>query len=676
MTRPGPQPAALSIARIGLRPQKALGIALVVLILLLLSSLPIPQAGAGETDDTLLLNDGGQLIFWDRNPSQAAHVFASVVIVWRYDRVPSVWSSFVPGLSTDAFYLDTGDPLWVVSDGPQSIALPLEIVDAALLAEAFELLDERASAFTPLPTPVVVFLTASDAASRSTVAMGRGPDRTAAVAEALAELRTLWPASASVEWLKVDLVTGIEARSNLIGTPLGVDRSLFGIALDWDAGLAFLPEELVANALVDEDEVLRLANIADYLALGRRAAPPSALDPWAHGLPARFDFFRVEAVFTDGREAVPLYRGHRLFDETGPAVLLAAAEAAADYLTRSVLDDGRFVYIYRPDSDTVPDAYNIVRHAGTVYAMAELYGVSGDPDLRAALTRAIDYLVSQASAPCPAPLSGAPARCVFEDGRVKLGANALAVLGLVEYTAVTGDESYLPVIRELAEWIAGGVFADGRQVHFTTWPGGTILPSEVRFYPGEAMFALARLHKLDEDPRWLDVAEMIAHHIIEVRDAGLATDALPSDHWFLYGASELYPLRPDPLYLDHAMRMTLSVTSRQQLDPVFPDLLGSYGSTSSTNAATRSEGLCAAHGLAREAGLAADAARILAAVELGLGFQLQTQYRPEGVLYFRDPQRPLGGFHQSLTNLEIRNDYVQHNTSSLLCGARLLGDLP
>ena len=61
-----------------------------------------------------------------------------------------------------------------------------------------------------------------------------------------------------------------------------------------------------------------------------------------------------------------------------------------------------------------------------------------------------------------------------------------------------------------------------------------------------------------------------------------------------------------------------------------------------------------------------EAIRILDTLQLGVRFQLQTQFRPESVMYLDNPQRAMGGFHASLTDYEIRNDYVQHNISALL----------
>ena len=40
-------------------------------------------------------------------------------------------------------------------------------------------------------------------------------------------------------------------------------------------------------------------------------------------------------------------------------------------------------------------------------------------------------------------------------------------------------------------------------------------------------------------------------------------------------------------------------------------------------------------------------------------------------MYLNDPQRSLGGFRRSLTNFEIRIDYVQHNISALVALYRI-----
>ena len=47
-------------------------------------------------------------------------------------------------------------------------------------------------------------------------------------------------------------------------------------------------------------------------------------------------------------------------------------------------------------------------------------------------------------------------------------------------------------------------------------------------------------------------------------------------------------------------------------------------------------------------------------------FQLRCQLTPVSSLYLPRPDLAVGGFRRSLTNWEVRIDYVQHNLSALL----------
>ena len=154
--------------------------------------------------------------------------------------------------------------------------------------------------------------------------------------------------------------------------------------------------------------------------------------------------------------------------------------------------------------------------------------------------------------------------------------------------------------------------------------------------------------------------------MITVRD-NLADVELVHDHWLLYGLDELHRLRPDPIYVTHAARVALVIVEAQNRTTPYPDWQGGYFSPPRTTpTATRSEGLAAAYRILRDYGSQGSAGGLLEALRLGVEFQLQTQLREERVMYFDDPARALGGFTESLTDREVRIDYVQHNISSLL----------
>jgi hypothetical protein len=243
---------------------------------------------------------------------------------------------------------------------------------------------------------------------------------------------------------------------------------------------------------------------------------------------------------------------------------------------------------------------------------------------------------------------------------------------------VTGSQAYLPQAESMGRWILSIQGPDGEfLVHLLDIETNQRVDYVSEYYPGEALFALARLYRLDGDEAWMEAAERGARWLITVRDGGLSDDELPHDHWLLYALNEIYRFRKDPLFFDHAMRTAKAITRSQHLHPAYRDWVGSYYvPPRSTPTATRSEALYAAYQLARDFGTSEQADEFLAALRHGVLFQLGTQFGPESVMYLSDPARCLGGFHRELTNYEIRVDYVQHNISSILGLYSIESDTP
>ncbi len=528
--------------------------------------------------------------------------------------------------------------------------------------------------------PRMFFLSLANGFTPARVTSATGHGAAEAAARLRQEAATLLQDGFVPRWIKVDVVRDVHRRENIDpARPLRLERSLHGLAFERDLALAFLADEVVAHTLVNSDQKLRLKNVRKRR---RAAAWRQQLERLEKSKTLSLYRFSTASYFTDGQGLVPLYRGHRHFGEPSPEDLLRHAELAGDYLVRAVEASGRFVYSYLPKTDEAKETYNALRHAGTLYSMLELYQVTGDAALLAAAERALSYLRRELIGRCR--VGEAETACVVEDGEVKLGGNALAIIALAQHAAVTGErrpqstpldppKGTLPLIDDLGRWILATQGEDGEfKIHKQLHPGGEVTDFVSGYYPGEALLALVR--RPEPDVQWLDAAERGARWLINVRDRDVPVAELNHDHWLLYALSELHRLRPDPLYLEHATRITEAILgSQRQQDPPFPDWLGSYYTPPrSTPTATRSEGLAAAYLLARETGDARQAEALLDALRLGVRFQLQTQFLPEKVLYVRDPARALGGFHRTLTNFEIRIDYVQHNISALLALRRIL----
>ncbi|MEK6220853.1 MAG: hypothetical protein N2D54_01225, partial [Chloroflexota bacterium] len=474
------------------------------------------------------------------------------------------------------------------------------------------------------------------------------------------------------KWLKMDIVGDVSKIKNR-GNAFELERSLYGLAMPRKLKLAFLPEELIASSIIDSQQVLRTDYLADYLS--ESGNQYGGVSPSILVIEAETEFFRFKTIsqFTDGSITKALYRGHQEIGNYAIEDLLTAAVAGGDYLANNVYADGSFAYSYFPKTDVYSRDYNILRHAGTIFSLLQLYEVTEDPALLATAENAIGYLLHAIDI-CPHEVQ--PVGCVVEDGEIKLGGNGLALLALAKYIEITGERQTLGVMTLLAAWIEGSQNSDGEfAIHKESFPERSPIDFISQYYPGEAIFGLTQLYALDGNSKWIDMAEAAVDWLIDVRDFGISDDDLPHDHWLLYGIYELYQIRPKPEHLAHAFRISNAIMDSQNLSPEYPDWYGTYYiPPRSTPTATRSEAFCSAYKLAQQIGDLDQSKRILTAYEDNVGFQLITQFQPETLMYLSNPQAAMGGFHTELTNYEIRIDYVQHNISSLLCLYEILSE--
>ena len=513
----------------------------------------------------------------------------------------------------------------------------------------------------------ILFLSVSDGKTPAIIGFGEGEGYKKALDSALAVLpgkpeRTIW--------IKIDIVDGLKRRQDVILTePFAILEGLHGIAFPGCPSCVFLPETVLVKKIIDEKGILQVEN---FVKEG---------GPFARGFlgktlaKERTDriLFETTSFFRNETGCVDLYRGAPVFENPSAADYMSAAEAAAGYLARMVEESGRFVYRYDPLENKKLGGYNILRHAGTVYSMLEYYEASGDEKVLQSARRALEFLLDQVKV---ISRDGTDMGCVVEDGEVKLGGNGLAVLAIAKYIEVTGDERHLTVLRNLCEWIVHVQDRSGRfTVHKQDFPDGPVSDFRSSYYPGEAIFGLMRAFEICGDKRWLEAADSGARYLITVRDRGHGDHRLQHDHWLLYGLNELYKVKKDELFAGHAFRIARAIINAQNRNSSFPDWDGGFGAKpSSTPAATRMEGLGAAYRIAIRAGKEKEREDILSSLRLGNRFLLQTQVCPSWAMYMKNPARTIGGVRKSLTDFEIRIDYVQHSLSSFLSMATALSE--
>ncbi len=361
-------------------------------------------------------------------------------------------------------------------------------------------------------------------------------------------------------------------------------------------------------------------------------------------------------------------------------------DEGAGYLARAVDDQGRFIYLMSDDGQRIePKKYNILRHSGAIYALAE-YQIQGqNADIRekaaASAKRAAAQLISHYIRPLAIDHS---LLAVWSDpneergvtSTAKLGGAALSIIGLVNlYRATNGMSHDLDVAQGLARFVQSMQESNGNFTAKYTEEGET--PDfESLYYPGEAALALTMLYEVDHNRKWLDTAMRgVSYLVIARRDP----ENLPADHWLMIAIDRLLPyysLASEPKaskeeVIDHAVALgKMMMDGQAKVAREHPDIDGCFtGNGRTTPSATRLEGLLALeHILTGDAKRASVQSEVHASIARGMAFVRRAQIT-SGPTRGAFPATARGfedGPNDSGKRSYVRIDYVQHALMALM----------
>lgn len=367
------------------------------------------------------------------------------------------------------------------------------------------------------------------------------------------------------------------------------------------------------------------------------------------------------------------------------AVLQDSGRMAASYLANHSGDDGRFTYAINIGGSEPRGKYNVVRHAGAIYGLAQYYALTQDEEARDAIVRSGRYL-RQRYVRGVADLDGVAAVFSRPDEErsdtgfpeAKLGGTALAILALGEAqkldpTVVTDAE-----LERLGKFILfmqqdSGKFRSKyvEQVRFAA-------DFDSVYYPGEAILALVSLYVKDGNQMWLLSAVKGIAYLVASRRNLLK---LPNDHWLMIAVERLlvaYDLGESQksIVVEHVADLGRTMIEEQRDAFRMGGLDGSFVPDGrSTPTATRLEGLLALQSiLLREDAYPDLQQEVNKSIAMGIQFLLRCQVQ-DG--------RGRGGFLRALQKTsiadrsfkrrqtEIRIDYVQHALSALVRRAEM-----
>ena len=375
----------------------------------------------------------------------------------------------------------------------------------------------------------------------------------------------------------------------------------------------------------------------------------------------------------------------RIHWNTSPTSQAQAREAmhwAAQYIVRACRENGRFVYeIHLDDGQESSTRYNVLRHAGAMYALGMYNDRFPDDEVRDALLRAGRYLREN----CVGPLKDrddvlavwtTPEVTGGKSREAKLGGAGLGLLALTAVEKIQPGFTPRDELRKLAEFILFMQKSDGSFYSMYYPESGRDDEWDSLYYPGEAALGLLMFYGIDSDPRWLQSAAEAMAFLARSR---VDVPVTPPDHWMLLATAQLLPIYdrceppvPRTHLVRNARRTCLDIMAQQRFQRDNPTISGCYVSDGRTcPTSTRMEGLLAAMTFLSHRDSARD--RVQDSVQQGMAFLIRSQVRQgehRGAIPLAidklPPEHPEHSESFNRTVGEVRIDYVQHALSAML----------
>jgi len=360
-----------------------------------------------------------------------------------------------------------------------------------------------------------------------------------------------------------------------------------------------------------------------------------------------------------------------------------AASRSSRYLVKSTRENGMFDYRINMDPAVrVKKKYNILRHAGTIYAMSMYYKLDPDPKMRSAIERAGKYLRDKSIRPIggrhdiQAVWSEPVVNNSGKPRQAKLGGTGLGLVALLSVEKIHPGFTPLSDLRSLGRFIVYMQKEDGSfYSKYVPSRGGRWDKWQSLYYPGEAALGLIMLYEADSSDVWIESAAKALAYLARSRQN---STNIPADHWALLATEKILSLKnidelpvSRELLINHAIQICGTMLKEQIENPERPKYEGGFSEDGRTTpTATRLEGLQAALSFLPHSYEIREP--IDAAVRRGIPFLLQAQITegefigafPRAVGKIDKDSLYANNFNRRAT--EVRIDYVQHALSAMI----------
>lgn len=391
------------------------------------------------------------------------------------------------------------------------------------------------------------------------------------------------------KWLKIECIDETKHVTSEEGKDLffQVERNnyfRYGIQFKQNKAYAFLPEEIVGNALLSphpdheirkQDARLRLneKNLRGYIKRRNKQEIQRPLDFFD----SHWTFFTKKGVFVEDQTVYELETEkygqgiRKISTDNQKETLDLGIDRGANYLIDQIESSGKFIYGYYPAYGQVLTSYNSVRHYSSLYALLEAYEYL-EKQGKASVTflerieKGIQWGLENLT------LEKKDQYYVVEhlkDGmELKLGAQAMVLLTLTKYQTVTNNEEILPIIQKFLQGMTSFISKDGSTTHVLDEELKKKEAFRIIYYDGEALFAIMRTYPLIQEDRWLKLAELLMNRFIENKYEKY------HDHWLSYSVNELTRYVPKKEYFEFGVRNALdNLKFIKNRDTAYPTML-------------------------------------------------------------------------------------------------------
>lgn len=230
-----------------------------------------------------------------------------------------------------------------------------------------------------------------------------------------------------------------------------------------------------------------------------------------------------------------------IFNTMTEPVILEAINKMAFYIYTGCKKDGKFTYRVNTDPTVkVPNTYNVLRHAGAIYALTE-YGMTFGSIPIETIKKSISWLkkttaikMKEFSGNEIAIFTGKKITNKKEESHAKLGATSLTILALLKANKLDVN-TRLDYINRLAAFLTWMQKEDGSYYSKFIPTTGRNDSWDSLYYPGQTILALS---ELGGESNILAAINALRYMALQRQD--MDNSEAPIDHWALIGTASIF----------------------------------------------------------------------------------------------------------------------------------------